>query len=209
MFTATLFSLISVINPFGTLPIFLGLTSGFNKSELSKTALKASFISVLIFVITYFLGQYILNFFNISIMSLKISGGFIIFLSGLSLLRGKFTAHKGMDKRVKDDAYTKEDPSFTPLAIPMLAGPGSMSFLITLQAKIINFNDHLKVISIIIICSLIIFIILSSARVINKKLGASGLNSLSRVIGFIVMAIGIEYICSGVKLYINSLVNSF
>ncbi len=197
-------SLISVINPLGTIPIFLGLTSGHDSSELKKIAFKASIVSISILFISFFLGSYILDFFRISIMSLKLAGGLIISISGFALLKGKFSDHKGMSKRVKNDAFTKEDPSLTPLAIPMLAGPGSMSFLISLQSNNISILKNITISISILLAGLVIFLILSSARAINNKLGASGLNSLSRVIGFIVIAIGIEYIGSGLKLYIQS-----
>lgn len=205
MVITTFLSLISVINPFGTVPIFLGLTSGSDPNEIKTTALKASLISSLILLVSFFLGSYLLKFFSISIMSLKVAGGFIIIISGFSLLSGKFSDHKGMDKRVKDDAFNKEDPSFTPLAIPMLAGPGSMSFLISLKSKSLTMVDDLKTSACIILAGVIIFTILSSARIIHKKIGDSGLNSLSRMIGFVVIAIGVEYIASGIRIYINSL----
>jgi len=205
MILTTFLSLISVINPLGTVPIFLGLTSGQNTKEIKLTAIKASMISVIILFFAYFLGTYILDFFSISIMSLKLAGGIIIMLSGFALLGGKFTKHKGIDKRVKNDAFTKEDPSFTPLAIPMLAGPGSMSFLISLKTSNHGFVEDLQAGMVILIAGVTVFLILASSRFINQKLGASGLTPLSRVIGFIVIAIGIEYIASGIGLYIQSL----
>jgi multiple antibiotic resistance protein len=205
MILATLLSLISVINPLGTVPIFLGLTGSLSSADVRKTALKAALISCLILLVAFYIGTYVLTFFSISIMSLKIAGGIIILLSGYSLLTGKFSAHKGMDKRVKNDAFTKDDPSFTPLAIPMLAGPGSMSFLINLKSQNIGLMDDLKSTLCILLAGLVIAIVLNSSRLILKKIGASGLNSLSRIIGFIVMAIGVEYIASGIRLYLASL----
>jgi multiple antibiotic resistance protein len=205
MILTTLLSLISVINPLGTVPIFLGLTSSLSAKEIRTTALKASFISCLILLVAFYLGTFVLSFFSISIMSLQVAGGIIILLSGYSLLTGRFSSHKGMNKRVKNDAFTKDDPSFTPLAIPMLAGPGSMSFLINLKTQNLGLMDDMKSTLCILLAGLVIAIVLSSSRLILKKIGASGLNSLSRIIGFIVMAIGIEYIASGIKLYLASL----
>jgi multiple antibiotic resistance protein len=135
MILTTFFSLISVINPFGTVPIFLGLTSSYEEKDVKRISLKVSLISMAILFSAFFIGSYILDFFQISIMSLKVSGGIVIIMSGISLINGKFSDHKGMNKRVKNDAFTKEDPSFTPLAIPMLAGPGSLSFLISLKKR--------------------------------------------------------------------------
>jgi len=205
MILTTLLSLISVINPLGTVPIFLGLTTDYSTKDVKKTALKASLSSIIILLSSFYFGSYLLIFFNISIMSLKISGGFIIITSGFALLTGTFSAHKGINKRVKNDAFSKEDPSITPLAIPMLAGPGSMSYLISLRSHLISIDSYLKVSLTILLAGAFTFIILNFSRFIHHKIGASGLNSLSRIIGFIVIAIGVEYIIEGLTLYIKGL----
>jgi multiple antibiotic resistance protein len=201
----TFLSLFSVINPLGTIPIFLGLTANNNEDEIKKISFKVSLYSLLILSVTFFTGHYVLNFFQISIMSLKISGGIIIAISGFSLISGKFASHKGIDKRIKNDAFTKDDPSLTPLAIPMLSGPGSMSYLITLKSKVTDLSQYSSALCAIFFACTAIFLILNFSRYIHKRLGASGLNSLSRTIGFIIIAIGIEYICSGVSIYIKTL----
>lgn len=189
-------ALFSVINPLGTLPIFIGLTKDKERKEILEIALRTALNMLSILLIAFFLGQYILSFFGISIESLKIAGGLIITSSGFALLSGNFTRHKGMKKREKDDAFTRSDISMTPLAIPMLAGPGSISLLITFyQQYELNLERIWVILSIALTCFATFFLLISS-RVIVRYLGASGMNALSRIIGFIVIAIGIEYILS-------------
>lgn len=189
-------ALFSVINPLGTLPIFIGLTKDKERKEILEIALRTALNMLSILLIAFFLGQYILSFFGISIESLKIAGGLIIASSGFALLSGNFTRHKGMKKREKDDAFTRSDISMTPLAIPMLAGPGSISLLITFyQQYELNLERIWVILSIALTCFATFFLLISS-RVIVRYLGASGMNALSRIIGFIVIAIGIEYILS-------------
>lgn len=190
-------ALFSVINPLGTVPIFVGLTGDDSPAAQSRTSLLTSINIFVILVISFFTGRYLLQFFGISIESLRIAGGMIITTSGFALLTGTFSKHKGMDKkRVKDDAFQREGISLTPLAIPMLAGPGSISLLIGLHEE---YKDHteriITVVAILAVC-LATFAVLRGAPYIVKFLGASGINAISRIIGFIVIAIGVEYISS-------------
>lgn len=192
-------ALFSVMNPLGTVPIFVGLTQNDSAVERSTTALLAAVNVFVILLISFFSGKYVLHFFGISIDSLRIAGGLIIVTSGFALLTGSFSKHKGMDKkRVKDDVYQKESVSLTPLAIPMLAGPGSISLLIGLYEEYTFTSEKtVAVLAILGVC-LITFLILKGSHFIVKLLGASGLNAISRIIGFIVIAIGIEYISSSI-----------
>lgn len=114
-------ALFSVINPLGTLPIFVGLTQNDTSQERARISLWAAINTFIILLIAFFLGKYILGFFGITLNSLRIAGGLVITSSGFALLTGSFSKHKGIDKRVKDDAYQRNDIALTPLAIPMLA----------------------------------------------------------------------------------------
>jgi len=183
-------------NPLGTVPIFVGLTQDDSSAQRSKTSLLTSINILVILIISFFTGKYILQFFGISIDSLRIAGGLIIVSSGFALLTGSFSKHKGMDKRVKDDAYQREGVSLTPLAIPMLAGPGSISLLIGMHQEYQFLEERVITVGAILAACLATFAVLKGAHYIVKILGASGINAISRIIGFIVISIGIEYISS-------------
>jgi multiple antibiotic resistance protein len=101
-----------------------------------------------------------------------------------------------MKKNVKEDALTRSDIALTPLALPMLAGPGAISLLITYNQSYLKLTDHLIVVGSVVAISIVTFLLLNISRKISKVLGASGMNSLSRIIGFIVIAIGVEFILS-------------
>ncbi|MUP46695.1 NAAT family transporter [Gramella sp. BOM4] len=192
-------ALFSVINPLGTVPIFVGLTKDDSTAEKSKTSILTAINIFVILLISFFTGRYILNFFGISLDSLRIAGGLIIASSGFALLTGSFVKHKGMHRpKVQEDVQQREGVSLTPLAIPMLAGPGSISFLIGLYQEYEGFNDKLIAVSAIFAVCLATFLVLRSSHYIVGMLGASGINAISRIIGFIVIAIGIEYISSSV-----------
>lgn len=183
------------MNPLGTVPVFVGLTQNNNKKERALIAFWTSFNVLIILLLSFFAGKYILSFFGISLNSLKIAGGLIIASSGFALLTGKFTEHKGMKKtRVKDDIHTRSEISLTPLALPMLAGPGTISLLITYNQEYSNMTDCLVILGSVFTSAFTIYLILKSSHYIVRMLGASGINALSRIIGFIVISIGIELI---------------
>ncbi len=192
-------AMFSVINPLGTVPIFVGLTKDNSVKEKSSIAFYTSLYVLIILLLSFYLGQYILLFFGISLNALKIAGGLIIASSGFALLTGTFTEHKGMKKREKDDAFNRSEIALTPLAIPMLAGPGTISLLISYQQTFVKVKEQGIIIVAIVSVTIGIYLILRSSNFIAKKLGASGINALSRVIGFIVISIGVQYIIAAVQ----------
>ncbi len=196
-------ALFSVLNPLGTVPIFVGLTQDYNKSERSRVSLWAAINVFIILVISFFVGEYVLTFFGISIDALRIAGGIVIATSGFSLLTGEFNKKRGVNKKVAYDASNRNDIALTPLAIPMLAGPGSISLLIAFYHEHHTTLEIIIGISAIFVVAIAIFIMLRSAHHLADMLGASGIVAISRVVGFIVIAIGIQYIISSVLAIID------
>lgn len=192
-------ALFSVINPLGTVPVFVGLTSEETLVERNKTSLLTAVNMIVILIISFFAGTYLLAFFGISLNALRIAGGMIIVTSGFALLTGTFSKHKGMkNKRVQKDLDKREKFSLTPLAIPMLAGPGSISLLIGFNQEYQQWNDMLYIVLAVLAVVLATYIILRCSHYISKFLGASGINAISRIVGFIVISIGVEYISAAV-----------
>lgn len=188
-------SIFSIINPFGTIPIFLSLTTEMSRKDITKVSLYTSIYVLLILLVSFILGNNLLYFFGISIDSLRIGGGIVIASSGFSLLTGTFNKHKGMKKKfIEEELSTKSEIAFTPLAIPMLAGPGTISTLIGYRNLYTNTLDVLSIGIALLLVVVLIFIILKSSQLIFRILGSSGLNALSRIIGFFLIAIGVEQI---------------
>jgi len=191
-------ALFSVINPLGAVPIFVGLTMGDSMAERSRISFWAAVNVFIILIISFFVGQYVLAFFGISIDALRIAGGFIIVNSGFSLLTGKFSKKRGVNKEVANDAQKRNDIALTPLAIPMLAGPGSISLLIAMYQDYQHFDQQIIACLAMGAVAAVIFLMLRSAHYLSRILGASGIVAISRIIGFIVIAIGVQYISSSV-----------
>lgn len=197
-FLSVFASLFSVVNPLGAMPVFLSMTNSYSRKETKQIAFRTSLFFVLILLIFFFTGTAIIQFFGISIESMRIAGGIIIFTSGYSLLAGDFAKSRSINKQVKDEARSKNDISLTPLAIPLLAGPGSISLLISLYASVEATFEYLVIPGTVALVGLITYIILMVSPKLFKFIGVAGLNSISRIIGFIVMSIGVQYIIGGI-----------
>ncbi len=198
LFIYLFFALFSVLNPIGTVPIFVGLTQHDDIRERSRISLWTSINVCIILVISFFVGQYVLSFFGITINALRITGGIIIASSGFSLLSGKFSKKRGINKKVKSDVENRNDIALTPLAMPMLAGPGSISLLIAFYQEHHLPNEMMISTLSIVAVSLVIYIVLRSAHYLSKILGASGIVAISRIVGFLTIAIGVQYIISSI-----------
>ncbi|MDT8347665.1 MAG: MarC family NAAT transporter [Flavobacteriaceae bacterium] len=191
-------ALFSVVNPLGTVPIFVSLSADDTSVQRNRNALLTALNTAIILIIAFFAGQYVLKFFGISIDALRIGGGLIILSSGFALLNGKFVKSKGLNKSRQKEAKRTDNIALTPLAMPMLAGPGSISLLITVYKEHPGWHNNLAgVVAVLLVC-VSIYLILGSAVFIVKKLGENGINAISRIIGFIIIALGIEYISTGV-----------
>lgn len=204
LFVVIFGALFSVMNPFGTVPVFASLTGKHSSVERSKIAFWTAFNVLIILLISFFVGKYILVFFGITLDSLKIAGGLIIASSGFALLTGEFKKHKGMKRdKVKEDIETRSEIALTPLAMPMIAGPGTISLLITYNQEFRGVGNLFIILGAIVLSAACIYFILKSSFYIVTFLGASGINALSRIIGFIVIAIGVEFIISAVVSVLN------
>ena len=191
-------ALFSVLNPIGTVPIFVGLTHDDDKKERSRISLWTAIDVFIILIISYFIGQYVLMFFGISIDALRIAGGLIIVSSGFSLLSGELKRKRGVNKKVENDAQKRNDIALTPLAMPMLAGPGSISLLIAFYQEHHATGEMVISVLAILAVAITIFVILRSAHYLARILGAAGIVAISRIVGFIVIAIGVQYIVSAI-----------
>src|SRR4051812_31975688 len=181
VFITNLIGLFSLINPLSALPVFISLTQDVTEEYKLRTLKKTCVYIIVICVISYYLGVYLLNFFGITIPALRVAGGLIIFRSGWQMLNVQHK--KELRANIREDA-AREDISFSPLAMPLLAGPGSMSFLITLysnrstsiqQALV---QDASALVAIVTVALSIYFIFKFAPRLMRYT-GQAGLTSLS------------------------------
>jgi multiple antibiotic resistance protein len=203
-FFGSFITLFSLINPLSALPVFISLTDGHDSKWKNHQIRKTCLYIFIICICSYFIGTYILNFFGITIHALSLAGGIVISRSGFLLLNSKHK--KDISKKIKIESLLKEDIAFSPLAMPLLAGPGSMSYLI--NTSMINTDNEMKMLTVlsILLVAICIYLIFSVAPLIVKKTGQAGLASLSKIMGFIVLAIGIQMIASSVIVFAKTFI---
>lgn len=201
-FIASFTSLFAVVNPLSAMPIFLALTQGDSNERRKKQLNKACFYMLLILFLFYIAGTYIMSFFGISIQGIRIAGGLMIIQSSLTLLAPQKNGGNKSSKISEEDvnaAKEEEDISFSPLAMPLLSGPGSIAVVLGLGSSSEYWENYLMVMVAILLTTLATYIILRISPWAVKLLGNSGMLAMTRMMGFIGMAIGVQFIINGIK----------
>jgi multiple antibiotic resistance protein len=191
---ATFSALFSVVNPFGAMPVFLTLTADDSPARRRDQALKACMYMILILAVFFFAGQYVLNFFGLRIHDLRIAGGLMIMKTGFDLLTPKSDPGRKVSREVVEEGIEKNDISFTPLAMPMLSGPGAIAVSIGMFTATLTWLDILIIMISILLVATASFFILHFSHQLVRFMGKAGLAALSRIMGFIVLSIGVSFI---------------
>lgn len=197
----------TIINPLGTMPIFMTMTSSLSNKSRKQTAKKATIIAFFTILAFAFSGQILFNFFGISVNSFRIVGGVIFFMMGWDMLQARLVSFKHTEDENKINAYV-DDISITPLAIPMICGPGAITNAIILMEDSKDITHKAVLIGVIAFVLLLTYLILIGASKITDKLGETGNKVMMRLMGLIVMVIAVEFFFAGLKPIIQDLMNS-
>lgn len=188
------------MNPFSTLPLFLTLTNGMSERKKNREAMMACLYSLGLLTGFLFLGAAIIDFFGISVPGIRVAGGLIISLIGFKMLFA-VSSSSGEDGKAAQD----RDIAFTPLAMPSLAGPGSLSVVLTAAPQIERLNPadsrsaYVGVTVGLVIVVLIAFLVLRAASPLAKLLGPAGIDAMTRIFGFLLVAIGMQFLLTGIS----------
>jgi multiple antibiotic resistance protein len=189
-------SFFTLINPLALMPVFMSMTAGMTHRQRHFTALKATLISMAMLLVFAFGGQAIFNFFSISIDSLRIVGGVIFFLVGFDMLQARFSRTRSSGETTEDFS---NDIAITPLAIPMIAGPGAITNGIVLMEDATTFGYKVILIGGLAVVMLITYIVLFSSSRLMRWMGDMGIKVMMRLMGLIVMVIAVEFFFAGLK----------
>ena len=189
-------SFFTLTNPLGTMPVFLTMTNGMSDDERKTIVRRATIVSFITLMVFTFSGQFLFKFFGISTNGFRIAGGIIIFTIGFDMLQARYSKAKLKDEEVK--TYVN-DISVTPLAIPMLCGPGAIANGIMLMEDANTLIKKILLISVIASVYFITFLILRASTRLNKYMGETGNNVMMRLMGLILMVIAVECFVSGFK----------
>ena len=189
-------SFFTLTNPLGTMPVFLTMTNGMSVDERKTIVRRATIVSFITLMVFTFSGQFLFKFFGISTNGFRIAGGIIIFTIGFDMLQARYSKAKLKDEEVK--TYVN-DISVTPLAIPMLCGPGAIANGIMLMEDADTLIKKILLVSVIASVYFITFLILRASTRLNKYMGETGNNVMMRLMGLILMVIAVECFVSGFK----------
>ena len=189
-------SFFTLTNPLGTMPVFLTMTNGMSDDERKTIVRRATIVSFITLMVFTFSGQFLFKFFGISTNGFRIAGGIIIFTIGFDMLQARYSKAKLKDEEVK--TYVN-DISITPLAIPMLCGPGAIANGIMLMEDANTLIKKILLVSVIASVYFITFLILRASTRLNKYMGETGNNVMMRLMGLILMVIAVECFVSGFK----------
>ncbi len=190
--------LFALVNPIGIIPVFISMTSYQTAAARNKTNLTANLSVAIILWTSLFLGDAILQLFGISIDSFRIAGGILVVTIAMSMISGKLGEDK-QNKQEKSESAIRESIGMVPLALPLMAGPGAISSTIVWGTRF-HTAEYLAgftvAIALFALCSWGLFRI---APWLVRLLGQTGINVITRIMGLLLMALGIEFIVAGVK----------
>ncbi len=197
IFLGTFIGLLPIINPLSAAPTFLAITEGDSQERRREQARKGCLYMVGILVSFLIGGTFIMNFFGISIPGLRIAGGILLVGIGMSMLATHKPESKE-DAEEREAARRKTDISFSPLAMPMLSGPGSIAVTLGFTSLATGWVDYVAIIAGITAVAVITYAVLRLSGRIVKLIGPVGVNAMTKIMGFLLMSMGVQFVVNGV-----------
>ncbi len=195
----TLIALLAILNPIGAIPIFIALTNDESPEQRLQTAKIAARAVTVVLLIVAFLGDYILNFFGISIAAFQVAGGMVLMLLAFNMLQGKSGGRYKHTPEEAAEGMQKEAVAVVPLAIPLLAGPGTMVTVIIAHGRSDSWLANGLLVVDILIISVVAYAALRLAEPLTKRLGVTGINISTRIFGLILAAIAVTFLANGLS----------
>ncbi len=190
----------AIMNPISNTAVFVSLTANETRANQKKIAFKAMFLTFCIVGVFALFGKGIFQLFGISLYAFRITGGILVFFIGYNMLQGQSS------KMHSDDNSQKSDLAISPLAVPLLAGPGTIATAMNYSAGIENGAVILTVSMFALLCLITYFSFVFGQKMV-EKIGADGLNIISRLMGLILAVVGMEMLVAGIAGAISAYVN--
>jgi len=196
---ATFLALFPIVDPFGGIPIFFTMTSSWTAKDRRNTAVKTGLWVFVILVTFLFFGRFVLHFFGISLPVLKIAGGLIV----ANTAWGMVTSHARITLEETNEAQDKEDISLTPLAMPLMSGPGAIGVVMALAANVDNAASYFGMIIGIAGIALTVLLFFWFGGPLVRRLGPSAVGAINKIFGFLILAIAVQLVWDGVADFHN------
>ncbi|MGJ8611155.1 MAG: MarC family protein [Octadecabacter sp.] len=189
-------ALFVVIDPIGLAPLFVALTLGLSPQRRRVIAVRACLISMGLLLVFSLFGEDLLDFMGISMPAFRISGGILLFITALDMLFER--RQKRREDQAEDDDHV-DDPSVFPLAIPLIAGPGSIATIILLVGQSDGAAGYFAVMGVLLAIFALTFVMFLGASTIERLLGKTGINVVTRLLGMLLAALSVQFVLDGLR----------
>ncbi|NQY59947.1 MarC family protein [Cognatishimia sp.] len=186
-------TLFVIIDPIGLMPIFIAFTPGMSAQQRRAVAFRSCIIAFFILALFAFFGEAVLGFVGISMAAFRIAGGVLLFLTALDML------FERRQERREGRVTEVPDPSVFPLAIPMIAGPGSIATVILLSGQIEGIQGPILILGVALAVMLVAVALFMAGNLLERALGDIGINVVTRLLGMLLAALSIQFILDGLK----------
>jgi multiple antibiotic resistance protein len=195
----SLSSIIIIVNPLGATLIYVSLTSGMDATARLKVAKESCRYAFLILLVSALVGGFILQLFGITIEAFRIGGGILLFLIGMEMIYAR-TSRSKLTATEKYESIEAEDISVTPLAIPMIAGPGAITTTIVLMNEAVgSIPDIAMILIAIIIAIFLTYLMMARSDTIVSRIGQKEFRAINRLMGILLIAIAVQFVISGLS----------
>lgn len=192
-----LVSIFFVVDPLATIPAFLTMTADDPPRKRSAMALKAAIASTVILVVFAASGGLIFRLFGVTLSAFRVAGGIVLGLSAIEMLRADRPSRE-TEEEIRE-GIDKVDISITPLAIPLLAGPGAISTVMVLTHQASSWSAAVPVYVAIALTGIATYVLLSYSTLLQRLLGKTGIHVLSRIMGLVLATIAVQFVLDGLR----------
>jgi multiple antibiotic resistance protein len=193
----SLSSILIIVNPLGATLTYVTLTSGMDPHSRRVVAKEACRYALLTLIVFALVGGFILQLFGITIDAFRIGGGILLFLIGMEMVYAR-TSRTKLTATEKYESMEAEDISVTPLAIPMIAGPGAITTTIVLTSEATGSLTYMAMILVsILVAILLTYLMMVRSESIVSRIGQKEFRVINRLMGMLLIAIAVQFVISG------------
>ena len=201
-------TLFTLVNPIGLTAVYLSIVENFDTIDRTRIALKGSITAFIILITFSLVGDIIFSFYGITVSAFKIAGGILFFRTGIHMLESRVSRSRSTPKE-KEEAETKEDIAYTPIGIPLIAGPGAITSVMILSSETSAWELRLVLVVLIALVLFLTYIIFNGADYLTQRFGTTGLRIIQRIMGLILMVLAVQFIIDGIGEVIKGWVDTY
>ena len=191
-------TLFTLTNPIGLTPVYLSMVEQFGSKERGQIILKGTITALFILIVFSLVGDIIFSFYRITVSAFKIAGGILFFRTSIQMMEAQVSRSRSTPKEAAE-AETKEDIAYTPIGIPLIAGPGAITSVMILSSEASKWELKLVLFGVIALVLILTYLIFQGADYLTRRFGNTGLRIVQRIMGLILMIIAVQFVIDGIE----------